>query len=313
MNRDVPYGPGISIQSEFHDDLLKYLSDSSDVLRTQYQLGWFEIVPENYMGRGGYRRHVLMEVAKKFPLSFHSVSLSLGSLDPINEEYLNQVVEFAHEVNAVWYTDHLSFSSAQGVEFYNLLPLPFTWEAVDHVVKKIKQVQSRLEIPFGIENPSFYAQYAGSELTEAQFISEILERSNCKLLLDINNVFVNSMNHRPVFDDQNIDEAMESARDFLKSIPLERVIEVHIAGHKKIKERGETLLLDNHGAPVTKSVQILLQDLNRLYPIPRLMLEREAEVPPFQEVLEEAKMLWNLISPEVRISQSAGKFQELSL
>jgi uncharacterized protein (UPF0276 family) len=294
LNQALPFGPGISIQSEFHEDLLEYLADRS----TPKTIKWFEIVPENYMGRGGYRRHVLMEVAKKLPISLHSVSLSIGSIDPLNEEYLNQVVEFAHEINAVWYTDHLSFSSAKGTEFYNLLPLPFTWETVEHVVKRIKKVQSMMEIPFGIENPSYYAQYTGNELTEAQFISEILERSNCKLLLDINNVFVNSMNHFGKADDQNVELAIEKSREFLNHIPLDRVIEVHIAGHKKVKVRDESVLLDNHGAPVPKPVQILLQNLNRLQPVERLMLEREANVPPFATVVEEVNQLWGLISTQ---------------
>jgi uncharacterized protein len=292
LNQAVPSGPGISIQFEFHDELLKYATHQTG------PISWFEIVPENYMGRGGYNRHVLMEVAKKFPISLHSVSLSLGSVDPLNENLIQKIKTIASELNALWYTDHLSFSSARGNEFFNLLPLPFTWEAVDHVVKRIKKVQSMMEIPFGIENPSFYAQYAGNELTEAQFLSEVLEKSDCKLLLDINNVFVNSMNYFGNADDANTQLAIEKGREFLRNIPLERMIEVHIAGHKKVKLKNEYLILDNHGANVPEPVQILLQDLNRIRSVERILLEREAEVPPFDMVVNEASQLWNLIAPE---------------
>ena len=288
-----PLGLGISVRRSFLGELSRRLSEGDDSLCSQ--LSWVEIVPENFMGRSGNSRRALLEVAERVSVALHGVSLSVGGSDPLSSDYLSQLGSLARDTRARWVTDHLCFSSHGGAQFQNLLPLPFTREAVRHVVNRVKEVQSYLGIPFGLENPSYYLEMPGAEMTEAQFFSEILEQSDCQMLLDINNVYVNCYNHIQT-DGNRVQAALEASRNFLRQLPLERMIEVHVAGHEERfldEAESKPMLLDSHGAPVSDPVRGLLQELQELRPIKTLLLERESNVPTLDEIVGEAVGLWN--------------------
>ena len=288
-----PLGLGISARRSFLGELSRRLSAGDASLCSQ--LGWVEIVPENFMGRGGHSRRALLEIAERVSVSLHGVSLSIGGSDPLSSDYLSQLGNLARDTRARWVTDHLCFSSHGGAQFQNLLPLPFTREAVRHVVSRVKEVQSYLGIPFGLENPSYYLQMPGAEMTEAQFFTEILEQSDCQMLLDVNNVYLNSYNHVQT-EGNRVQAALAASRKFLRQLPLERMIEVHVAGYEeRYLDDAETkpMLLDSHGTPVSDPVKVLLQDLHELRPIKTLLLERESNVPTLDEIVREAAGLWN--------------------
>jgi uncharacterized protein (UPF0276 family) len=296
-------GQGINLRRSVMLEVAERLRSQDPLIRSQ--LNWGEIVPENFMGRGGDSRRALLEVAQYIPISVHGVCLSLGSVDPLNWDYLSQLKILIQETKAFCATDHLSYSSAQGVEFHHLLPLPFNEETVQYVVERIKRVQDFLEVPFGIENPSYYQVMPESEMTEAQFISEVLEQSNCFLLLDVNNVYVNCYNHSAGED------SLSAAIRYLHELPLERVQEVHVAGHGKIILNDQAKLLDTHGAPVPSVVQALLRELHRMQPVTHLLLEREQNIPPLNDILEEVSGLWKMIWNESQVRSQTSQLLQV--
>src|SRR5579875_1440630 len=174
------------------------------------RLDWLEFVPENYMGIGGRARDLIERAGERFPLVSHGINLSVGSTDELNSQYLKDLKHLLDATGAPWWSDHLCFSSVDGIYMHDLLPLPFSREAVRHIAERVKRVQDFVGRPFLLENISFYMHAPGCELTEAQFLSEVAEAADCGLLLDVNNVYVNSINHG--YD----------ARAFIDAIPLER-------------------------------------------------------------------------------------------
>ncbi len=291
-------GAGISLRREFLPELSKR-AEAGDPEVTN-RIRWLEVMPENFIGRGGTVRRALLFLASKFPIAFHSVSLSLGSTDPLDRELLKEVKLLARETGAKWVTDHLSFASVGGAQFHNLLPMPFTQKSAKFFANRISQAQDILELPLGFENPSYYIRLPAppgeTEISEAEFISAVLEKSETFLLLDINNVFVNSVNHSG-WKGGSFEPALKCAREFLDSIPLDRIREVHIAGHEETDVRGKPLLLDNHGASVRREVRALLKYLNEKQKISTLLLEREMNIPPLDDVLSEAHLLWRSVHP----------------
>lgn len=287
-------GKGISLRRSFLKEFAERLEQNDPTLTSK--LDWVEVIPENFMGRGGFSRRALLKVAEQIPMAFHGVSLSIGSVDELDWDYLSQVKKLAGEVGARWFTDHVSYSSVNGVQVHDLLPLPFTGEAIRHVVARVKQVQDFLGIPFGLENPSYYAIMPGSEMSEVEFISEILEQADCGLLLDVNNVYVNSFNHSGMLDQVRregaSETAMQAARVYLSQIPWQRVIEVHVAGHREFELAGQIKLLDTHGATVPDCVRSLLEEFHQKMPVKTLLLERENNIPPLDEILEEIESIW---------------------
>lgn len=271
MNSLPSLGVGLGLRSEIFTDTL----DAADVI------DWLEITPENYMNRGGIALDQLEQAMAAFPLVSHGVALSLGSVDAWDEAYLSDLEKLFKKVDPPWFSDHLCFSGVDGSYSNDLLPLPRTHEAVAHVVRRIREVQTRFDRPFLIENISYYLEYPGAEMSEAEFISRIVEQSDCGLLLDINNVYVNARNRG------------ENPLDFLRNIPLERVAQIHIAGHQEYPDG----IIDTHGEAVCEDVWSLLTwVLTRSRPA-GVLLERDLNIPPFAELeveLDRIRTIWNM-------------------
>jgi uncharacterized protein (UPF0276 family) len=244
---------------------------AQDIFANDGKIDWLEFTPENYMGLGGMARERLEHAHSCFPLLSHGINLSIGATDDLNEDYLYSLKVLLDKFEIPWWSDHLCFTSYEGIYMHDLLPLPFSKEAVNHVVKRIKQAQNFIERPFLIENISYYMQMPMSSLTEAQFLSEVLEGADCGLLLDINNVYVNSINHS--FDPYK----------FLDQIPLERTAQIHIAGHKKIDD----YVIDTHGAAVSEPVFDLLRYVLQKTTVNAVLLERDQNFPEFEELMNE--------------------------
>jgi uncharacterized protein (UPF0276 family) len=240
------------------------------------ELRWLEIHPENYVQRGGRFRHMLAAAAERWPIVTHGLTMGFGAAEPAEDAYVRPLRDFLHELQVPWHSEHLCFSSADGVMLHDLLPLPFTREAVRTAVARIRETRDRLELPIAIENISYYTSAGPAEMPEVDFLLEVLERADAKLLLDVNNVFVNSKNHG--FD----------ARGYLDRMPKERVVQIHIAGHFV---RQDALIIDTHGEPVRDEVYDLLEHtLRRVGKVP-VLLERDQNFPPFEELSAEVKRL----------------------
>ncbi|HWN58405.1 MAG TPA: DUF692 domain-containing protein, partial [Methylomirabilota bacterium] len=189
------------------------------VVETHPRVDWFEVISENFMVEGGRALEVLEAVREHYPIAMHGVSMSLGSTDPLNRNYLRQIGDLARRFEPAWISDHLCWTGVDGRNLHDLLPLPYTEEAIRHVVARIRQVQDALERPILIENVSSYMAFADSTMTEWEFISAIAEEADCGILLDINNIFVSAFYHR--FD----------ANHYIDAMPAERVVQYHLAGH----------------------------------------------------------------------------------
>ncbi len=233
-------------------------------------VGFMEIAPENWIGVGGRLGEQFRAWTERFPFICHGLSLSIGAPEPLDTEYLARLRRFLDEHEIVGYSDHLSYCSEHG-HLYDLMPIPFTAEAVDWVAARIDQVQETLGRRIAVENISYYAT-VGAEMSEQEFINAVLDKADCLLLLDVNNIHVNSVNHD--YD----------AESFLAGLPSERVAYIHIAGHHN---EAEDLIVDTHGAPVIDPVWRLLERAyEKLGPVPTL-LERDFNFPPVEELLAE--------------------------
>ena len=233
-------------------------------------IGFFEVAPENWMRMGGKFAREFRRYTERFPFVTHGLSLSIGSPDPLDESFVRDLKTFLDAHGIKDYTEHLTFCSDDG-HLYDLMPIPFTEEAVDYVAKRVIRVQELLNRRIALENASYYTPLA-TDLTEAEFIRAVVERADCDLLLDVNNIVVNSINHR--YD----------AMQFLDALPLERVRYIHIAGHYR---EAEDLRVDTHGADVDDAAWALLDAAYaRLGPVPTL-LERDFNIPPVNELMLE--------------------------
>lgn len=273
-----PLGAGIGLRRQHF----------TDIIERQPPVRWFEAIPENFIGRGGYCADSLRKISERYPLVAHGVSLSIGSTDPLDRDHLQRLKQFCDEVKSPWFSDHLCFTMVDHVNLNDLIPLPFTEETVHHVAGRSRIVQDFLERPFLLENVTYYMTPSRSRMTEAQFITSILEEADCGLLLDVSNVLLNSKNHG--FDPVA----------FLDSIPLDRVGQVHLAGFEK---QGD-ILLDTHARPVDPETWSLYRALlERIGPTSALV-EWDAEIPSLDRLLQEAEMAHTLMN-EVT-SASAG-------
>lgn len=257
----------------FRRDLLVALEE-----RVPDCIDFFEIAPENWIGTDKRSSQRLRAFTERYPFACHGLSLSLGGLRPLDTELLGNIKSFLREHNIPLYTEHLSWCSDHG-HLYDLLPIPFTEDAVKHVVNRIRQAQDVLGQPIGIENASFYMQAPISEMDEATFINAVLEEADCLLHLDVNNVYVNSVNH--AYD----------PREFLLKLPKERVVYMHMAGHYAEKP---DLLIDTHGAAVIDPVWELLDFTYQHFGVFPTLLERDFNIPPLAELVPEVGQIASL-------------------
>lgn len=240
-------------------------------------LRWLEIHPENYLERGGRYQTLLALARARFPLLTHGLSMGFGSLTPFDARYLRGLRALCEDLRVPWHSDHLCFSSVDGVYLHDLLPLPFERESIAVCVDRLHEVQDALGIAVAVEHISYYARPRGSVLPELDHLNEILERADAKLLLDVNNVYVNAMNHG--FD----------ARAFIDRLPLARVVQLHVAGHLV---RADGFRIDTHAEPVCEEVFALFEyTLGKLArPLP-VLLERDDNFPDFAELAREIERL----------------------
>lgn len=231
---------------------------------------FMEVAPENWIGVGGRFGKQFRALAQHYPILFHGLSLDVGGPDPIDVDLVRSIRDLMRELDVPLYSEHLTYCAADG-HLYDLLPIPFTEEAVRYVAARIEQVQDIIGQPLVLENASYYAQ-PHLDLSETEFINAVLDESGCELLLDVNNIYVNSINHR--YD----------PLEFLDSLPLDRARYIHVAGHY---DEAEDLKVDTHGADVIDPVwQLLAEAYKRVGPLPTL-LERDFNLPPLQELLQE--------------------------
>jgi len=235
------------------------------------QVSWFEALSENYMVPGGSPLRWLDRLRRDYPMALHGVALSIGSIDPLDRRYLDELKALVARVQPMWVSDHLCFTGLRGQNMHDLLPLPYTEEALDHVAERVMRVQDRLRRRLVLENVSSYVTYAASELTEWEFIAALCRRADCEVLLDVNNVYVSAFNHE--FDPV----------DFLRGIPRERVRQFHLAGHTN----NGTHIVDTHDHPIIGGVWDLYAEAVRLFPGVPTMIERDANIPPYAELLAE--------------------------
>lgn len=258
-------GAGLGLRREMLDELLPVLPDEVD---------FWEVAPENWIPLGGKFSEDFERCARLAQLSTHGLSLSIGGPDPLDHRFLTAVKHFLDRYNIPLYSEHLSYCGAQG-HMYDLMPIPFTEEAVSYVAERVKVVQDIIERPLVLENVSYYLT-ANAQMTELEFINAVLSESGCSLLLDVNNVYVNSINHR--YD----------PKAFIDGLPSNKIVYGHIAGHY---EEAEDLRVDTHGADVIEEVWALLAYAYRQHHVFPTLLERDFNIPPLETLLQEVRRI----------------------
>jgi uncharacterized protein (UPF0276 family) len=262
FNGFTEYGVGIGLRIPHYQHILS----------RKPVVDWFEIISENYMIDGGRPLEVLDQILEQYQVVQHGVSMYFGSVDPLNREHLKRLKSLAHRTNTPWLSDHLCWGSVDGRYTHDLMPMPYTWEAVEVTAQKIRQVRDFVEVPVVVENVSSYAEFHASEMTEWEFLNEVVERADCGILLDVNNIYVSSKNHS--FDPFT----------YVNSVPAHRVAQIHIAGHSKF----EKYILDTHDHPVLPAVwRLYARAIERCGPTATL-LEWDDNIPSFEEVHAEA-------------------------
>lgn len=242
------------------------------ILENKPKIDWFEVISENYMVAGGKPKYYLHAIREHYPIVMHGVSMSIGSTDPLNVDYLKQLRQLINEVEPEWVSDHLCWTSVGGVNSHDLMPLPYTEEALNHVVERIQQVQDFLGRQILMENVSSYITYQQSgEINEWEFYSNVVEKSDCLMLLDINNIYVSARNHH--FD----------AMDYINSVPPERVHQFHLAGHTDYGD----YVVDTHDNDVVDAVWKLYEKAIPRFGATSTMIERDDNIPTFQNLEKE--------------------------
>ncbi len=252
-------------------------------------IDFLEAAPENWLGVGGRLGEAFARIVRQRPLVCHGLLLNLGGPDPLDRDFLVRLKTFLRDHDAVVYGDHLTFCAERG-HLYELLPMPFTAEAVHHVAARIREVQDILEQRIAVENASYYLRLS-DEIDELDFIRAVVEEADCALLLDVNNIYVNSINHR--YD----------PRTFLAGLPAERIAYAHIAGHAN---EASDLLVDTHGAPVIDPVWSLLEFAYQQFGVFPTLLERDLNIPPLPELLVEIRRISALQQRYARSADDAA-------
>lgn len=253
--------------------------DLLDALRDEIptEIDFMEVAPENWLKVGGYLGKQFRDIAERVPVALHGLSLSIGSPSPLDEDLVRNIKRFMDEHHCPVYTEHLSYCSDDG-HLYDLMPIPFTEEAVHYVAGRIRRVQDILERRIAMENVSYYAA-PGQEMDEIDFLSAVIEEADCDLHLDVNNIYVNSINHG------------YNAEDFLRAMPGERIVYCHVAGHYT---EAEDLLIDTHGADVIDPVWRLLETAYETFGVFPTLLERDFNIPPLEVLLREERYIHSL-------------------
>jgi uncharacterized protein (UPF0276 family) len=252
------------------------------ILQHRPAVDWFEIISENFMDSGGRPRYVLEQIAEQYPIVMHGVSLSIGSTDPLNFDYLARLKRLALHARARWVSDHLCWTGVAGLNTHDLLPMPMNEASLRHVAERVRIVQEYLERPLVLENPSTYVGFTASTMTEWEFLSRLCADTGCGLLLDVNNVYVSSVNHD--FDPV----------EYLQSVPCERVVQFHLAGHTNCG----THLIDTHDGRVTSAVWELYRLAHQLTGGAATLLEWDAKIPEFAEVHAEVLKAREILNAE---------------
>ena len=259
--QNLVHGAGLGLRRSFLDEIIE---------RPPQDIGFYEVAPENWMTIGGKLGKQFRSLTERFPFVCHGLSLSIGSNDALDEDFVHDLKRFMSEHGIKFYSEHLSYCSEQG-HLYDLMPMPFTEDAVKHVAARIRRVQDILEQKIAIENISYYAA-PGQEMPEIEFFNAVVAEADCDVLIDINNIYVNSVNHG------------YEPEAFLKAIPAQRIAYAHIAGHYV---EAKDLLIDTHGAPVIDPVWNLLNKAYQLYGVFPTLLERDFNIPALADLLKE--------------------------
>lgn len=256
-----PLGYGLGLRRQHY----------KEVLATRPEVDWFEAISENYMDAGGSPRHFLERVRERYPVVLHGVSLSIGSVDPLNMTYLHRLRKLIDDIQPEWVSDHLCWTGVDHTNLHDLLPLPYTEESIAHVAERVSRVQEFLGRRILLENVSSYVSYSLSQMSEWEFLSAVAERADCLLLLDINNIYVSAFNHG--FDPLR----------YIEGVPPQRVQQFHLAGHTHNGDH----IIDTHDQPIVDPVwQLYSAAVRRFGPV-STMIERDDHIPPLAELLAE--------------------------
>ncbi|HTN73604.1 MAG TPA: DUF692 domain-containing protein [Pirellulaceae bacterium] len=274
----------------------------SHILANRPPVDWFEAISENFLDSQGRPRYVLDQIAEQYPIVLHGVSLSIGSSDPLDFDYLRKLKALASATNARWVSDHLCWTGVLGRNTHDLLPLPLNEATLAYVTERVRAVQEFLERPLVLENPSSYVTFHSSTMPEGEFLARLASDADCGLLLDVNNVYVSSVNHE--FD----------AEEYLRALPHERIVQFHLAGHTNMG----SYCLDTHDGPVIDPVWRLYRLANELTGGAATLLEWDARIPPFDELHAEVlkarahcSPLWQAASDTIQPASQSGVYHPL--
>lgn len=262
FTNETDYGVGIGLRIPHYQHILE----------RKPTVDWFEIISENYMVEGGRPLHVLEQILESYRVVQHGVSMYFGNSARPNRDHLKKLKRLTKRTQTPWVSDHLCWGSVDGRYTHDLLPMPYTWEAVETTARNIREVQDFLELPVAVENVSSYTEFHASEMSEWEFLCEVVERADCGILLDVNNIYVSSQNHT------------FNPLDYVNAVPEERVAQIHIAGHTKY----ERFILDTHDHPVCDPVWKIYQRAIERCGRTATLLEWDDRIPSFDEVHREA-------------------------
>ena len=264
----------------------------TEILEGDPEVDWFEVISENYMVPGGQPLRILDQIRARYPIVMHGVSLSIASTAPFDETYLAGLKSLAERTGPKFVSDHLCWTGVHGVNLHDLLPIPYTREALDHVVSRVQYVQDYLKRPIALENVSTYVQFGHSEMPEWKFISEMAKRTGCWLVFDVNNVFVSAFNHE--YD----------AYEFINGVPADRVVQFHLAGH----EHNMTHIIDTHDALVPEGVWELYRAAVKRFGPTSTIIERDDHIPPLADLVAELSIARDIAQemlPELKVKAAS--------
>lgn len=265
-----------------------------EIIETRPDIGFFEIHAENYMVDGGPFHHFLTRIREHYPLSIHGVGLSIGGETPLDRQHLNQLAILIDRYAPASFSEHLAWSSHGDIFLNDLLPLPYTAETLQRVCDHIDQVQTHLKRTMLLENPATYVEFTSSTMAETEFIAEVVHKTGCGLLLDVNNIYVTCTNHH------------RDPQAYIRALPLQAVGEIHLAGFAKEQDaNGDPLLIDSHGSPIAQAVWQLYADTLELVGPVATLIERDNDIPTFDALWAEANQAEHLLQAHTALEQTA--------